>query len=284
MSVECSVNNSTGSTKDRELLRISATDCQLDQFFRKLTSAREGALLLDYDGTLAPFRRYRYCAVPYPNVPELLHAIMWKSTTHLVLVSGRPAMELRRLVPLFPAPEIWGSNGLERLKPDGTYDLAEISLEATEALSAIDHSLEAAGLRAVMEFKPGATAVHWRGLSRWLVEDIRERILRVWVALSSQNLLALSEFDGGMEFRLRLRNKGDAVRQVLHELCPDAPVAYLGDDWTDEDAFRALGDRGLSVLVRTEFRATAADAWVRPPEGVVHFLAEWLLACGGKAQ
>jgi hypothetical protein len=51
---------------------------------------------------------------------------------------------------------------------------------------------------------------------------------------------------------------------------------------TDEDAFKALKNRGLSVLVRNEFRPTAADVWIQPPQGLLDFLAEWLQACGGE--
>ena len=64
----------------------------------------------------------------------------------------------------------------------------------------------------------------------------------------------MREFDGGIELRAASRNKGDAVRTILSELEPDTPVAYLGDDETDEDAFLALSERGLRVLVRRDWR------------------------------
>ena len=91
--------------------------------------------------------------------------------------------------------------------------------------------------------------------------------------------MELLEFDIGIEMRMPGRDKGDAVRTILDEIGPEAPVAYLGDDATDERAFVALGTRGLSVLVRPECRATAAALWVRPPEGLREFLARWLQAC-----
>lgn len=58
-------------------------------------------------------------------------------------------------------------------------------------------------------------------------------------------------------------------------------MAYLGDDQTDENAFEALHGRGLSVLVRREYRPTNADVWIQPPEGVTAFLSDWASACGG---
>ena len=90
--------------------------------------------------------------------------------------------------------------------------------------------------------------------------------------------MKLLEFDGGVEMRMPDLDKGDAVRTVLQEVGPGVPTAYLGDDLTDEQAFRALGDRGLSVLVRSNARRTAAQLWLKPPEELMDFLSRWVAA------
>ncbi len=254
-----------------------------ETFFLELSATKDAALLLDYDGTLAPFQVDRQSAVPYPGVMRLIASIVRVTRTKVAFITGRPAMELHSLLPIIPSPEIWGSHGLERLKSDGRYELAEIPIEAMELLTRIDRQLEAEGLQGIMEMKPGATAVHWRGLDNSLVRDIRKRVSRLWLGLQPQDLLMLSDFSGGVEFRLRLKNKGDAVKQILSEFGDALPVAYLGDDYTDEDAFRVLKNRGLSVLVSGEYRSTAADIWLRPPEEVMEFFETWLLAFGREA-
>jgi trehalose-phosphatase len=98
-----------------------------------------------------------------------------------------------------------------------------------------------------------------------------------FAALAQAGELLWHEFDGGIELRAAGCDKGQVVRQVLAELDagPAGCVAYLGDDHTDEDAFRALQGRGLRVLVRPKWRTTAADLWLRPPEGLREFLARW---------
>jgi trehalose-6-phosphatase len=75
--------------------------------------------------------------------------------------------------------------------------------------------------------------------------------------------------------------KGSVVRALLAEIDPATPVAYLGDDEPDEDAFLALDHRGLRILVRSEWRETLADTWLRPPGELLQFLSAWLEACGG---
>jgi trehalose-phosphatase len=95
--------------------------------------------------------------------------------------------------------------------------------------------------------------------------------------------LVLAEFEEGVEIRLRAANKGTAVHDLLSELDPEVPVAYLGDDITDEDAFRSLNDRGLTVLVNAKPRFTAAQIVLKPPVELVSFLNAWIKAAGAKS-
>jgi hypothetical protein len=53
-------------------------------------------------------------------------------------------------------------------------------------------------------------------------------------------------------------------------------VAFLGDDQTDEEAFAAIGDRGLKVLVRNNLRPTRANVKLTPPHELVDFLDNWI--------
>ena len=48
----------------------------LDTFFKRVQATRDRLLLLDYDGTLAPFVPERDRAVPYPGVRELLKKML----------------------------------------------------------------------------------------------------------------------------------------------------------------------------------------------------------------
>src|SRR5690606_31080993 len=96
-----------------------------------------------------------------------------------------------------------------------------------------------------------------------------------WEAIASASGLLLDDFDGGVELKAAGINKGFAVQVLLGETPHTVPVAYLGDDKTDEDAFIELADRGLGVLVRAEARPTAASVWLRPPEELLDFLERW---------
>jgi trehalose 6-phosphate phosphatase len=245
-------------------------------FVQTVALAPESALLLDYDGTLAPFHVKRDQAFPYPGVALLLQEIVRDSRTRVVVVTGRDVNDLLPLLNIHPRPEIWGSHGLQRLRPNGIPEMPKLDSETLNGLSDAERWLSYKQLRHRAEFKPGGIAIHWRGLSAVDAADLRARVLLGWRPIVAQSSLGLLEFDGGIEIRARQANKGDAVRVFLSEISPDTPVAYLGDDNTDEFAFQAIGDRGISILVRADRRESAAQLWLRPPEDVIEFLGMWL--------
>jgi trehalose 6-phosphate phosphatase len=253
----------------------------IDQFMNMVAGSRVSALLLDYDGTLAPFCVDRQQALPYPGITKLLQEIIANGCTRVVIITGRNAHEIIPLLAVDPPPEVWGCHGLERLKKDGTCEAPRIEEPVLHALADAVHWLRHHGLHNRAEFKTGAVAIHWRGLDEATAREIRGQVLLGWLPITHNTPMELLEFDGGIEMRMPGRDKGDAVRTVLNEIGPQVPVAYLGDDLTDERAFLALGTAGLSVLVRTEWRETAAGIWITPPADLREFLTRWLQACRG---
>jgi trehalose-phosphatase len=195
------------------------------------------------------------------------------------MLSGRSAHEVAPLLGVEPPPETWGTNGVERLFPDGRYEGPEVSDEVLQVFEDAEADLEKENLGELVEVRPAAVAVHWRGLSPAETLAVRTRAYRILEPLVFQPGLLLAEFDGGVEIRLRSASKGDVVHTVLAETAPSVPVAYLGDDTSDEDAFRALNGRGVTILVNRKHVFTAAQYWLRPPEDLIHFFEDWIRAC-----
>jgi trehalose-phosphatase len=252
---------------------------EFEPFLQTVAQASEGILLLDYDGTLAPFQERRDRAYPYPGVALILQEIVRHGHTRVVVISGRDASEVVPLLNIHPHPEVWGIHGLQRMRTDGSTEMLRLDKQTLNGLSDADGWLAYLQLRYVAEFKAGSIAVHWRGLSAIDVEDIRSRVMLGWRRIAEYSGLDLLQFDGGIEIRARDADKGEAVRTFLSEVSPDAPVAYLGDDTTDESAFLAMPGRGISILVRPEWRPTAAQFWLKPPDELLDFLGLWLKTC-----
>ena len=135
---------------------------------------RRGAarlLVLDVDGTLAPI-------APTPGearVPkatlDALHGLV-RLGWSIVVVSGRPAEEARRMVPV-PGVRVFGSHGLERPRARGRHVALAPRIRRRLALLAAAGARLASGIDgACVESKPAGVAFHDRtiprpGLARW---------------------------------------------------------------------------------------------------------------------
>ena len=257
-------------------MQVLTPGLDMDGYAARIARAHERVLMLDYDGTLAPFHVRPDLAVPYPEAAASVREIVSASRTRVVIVSGRPADEIPPLLGLSPHPEIWGSHGRERLLPDGRRDVVEPDASARNVLAEAARAVESAlahGAR--IEKKLASVALHWRGLAPDVSERVRNDAINRWEPLALDSAVEVLPFDGGLELRARGHTKAHAVNAILAETASDGVVAYLGDDMTDEDAFRAIRPRGLAVLVRDELRETAADIWIEPPHELASFLQLW---------
>jgi trehalose 6-phosphate phosphatase len=267
-----------------ESTRTPQTAECLEEFFAAVRRAPQSILLLDYDGSMAPFRVDRFQARPWAGARELLARVRALGRTRMAVVTGRPVAEIGPLLALDPPLETWGLHGAERLHPDGRRELERPSPSALRKLDALRAELRRDSFGGLFEDKANAAVVHWRGVSPNKARSIERKTRRLFEPLAAADGLSLLEFEAGLELRVG-RDKGGAVKAILEESREetgrDAPVAYLGDDLTDEAAFRAVNDApnpGLSVLMRRACRPTAADIWLRPPAGLRSFLATWAAA------
>ena len=252
----------------------------LEEFFRVLARAQSALLLLDYDGTLAPFRVDRFTARPWVGVQELLKSIQKQGRTRIVVVTGRPAGEIAPLLGLNPPLEVWGLHGAERLYPDGRRELEEIPAATSAKLDELRERLRQDSRGGLFEDKANGAVMHWRGASPQKARLIEQRTRALFEPLAQMDGLALLEFESGLELRAG-RDKGAAVEAIIEETGAGVPVAFLGDDLTDETAFRAVDAAAgahLSALVRREPRETAADVWLKPPGELLGFLQRWVVA------
>jgi trehalose-phosphatase len=110
--------------------------------------------------------------------------------------------------------------------------------------------------------------------------ELLDGISPIWSDIAREHDLALKSFDGGLEIVAKGRDKGNAVKEIFDGSDPDSIAAYLGDDLTDEDAFRALRSSDLGILVNERLRPTAAHIWIRPPGELFEFLDSWIEAGG----
>lgn len=146
-----------------------------------------------------------------------------------------------------------------------------------QKLEELRAQLERDSFGGLFESKPNAAVMHWHGAAPEEAARIERRARALFEPAAQIDGFRLQPFEAGLELRAG-RDKGGAVDALLDECSECEPVAFLGDDLTDEAGFGALKGRGLSALVRPEWRETKADVWLRPPEELLDFLKRWLEA------
>jgi trehalose 6-phosphate phosphatase len=258
----------------------------LEEFFDSLQSQENPLLLLDYDGTLADFRINRFNARPWAGVRELLTQVQQDGRTRLMVITGRPAGEINPMLELETAVEVWGLHGAEHLFADGRRELEAAPPEALAKLEELRELLQRNSFGGLIENKPNAVVMHWRGHTPKQVQSIQQKTRALFEPAAEVTGLSLLPFEAGIELRVG-RDKGGAVEAIMQSAAPSTAVTYVGDDLTDESAFCAVNRaRGphVSVLMRREWRQTNAEVWLKPPEELRWFLREWLRAVSGRRE
>jgi len=243
-------------------------------FWSLLRDAGSKFLGLDYDGTLAPFRKERMEAVPLEGVLDLLEQIEQRDDTVLAVISGRPLFELAELLRNIPVTMV-GSHGFEFRSPSGEIVVKKISSDQEQGLVHAHKRGVEAGLKDHLEMKRASIALHTRGTSRDEAIVMYEKLYPAWEDLSVPHNLELRRFNGGIELRAGDWNKGDALESLLVDLADNTVCIYLGDDETDEDAFERIWPYGVGIRVGGPSQRSKAKGFVDDISSVKRFLQRW---------
>ena len=235
-------------------------------------ASRKPALFFDYDGTLTPIVNNPQDAILSPAMRDQLEAL----APHfpIAIISGRDRTHVKDLVQLDNVYYA-GSHGFDISGPNG------MAMESSEAQALLPHLDQAeqhlteqtAELEGVLvERKRFAIAVHYRNASETVIPDLKALIENL--ACNYQDLKIAR---GKKIFELKPNvdwDKGKAMEWLMDQLGLNAPQTvpfYLGDDLTDEDAFRVLIDKGFGILVGDHGHRTFAGHQLAGTDQVYDF-------------
>ncbi len=232
--------------------------------------------MLDYDGTLAPFDAARQEARPLSGIPGLLAEIVGRGRTEVAVVSGRLITEIERLMAVAQL-HLVGEHGWETRRAGQALIRHALPEDVAEALRSAEGTAASARLAARLERKRTAVVLHTRGLAAQVADRLEQECRGLWEPVTSRPGVLLTKTEGGLELRAAARNKGTAVRELM-AACPTRTLpVYLGDDVTDEDAFREVLRDGFGIRVGPRERPSLASGRLPSCSAVFGFLERWLL-------
>jgi len=235
------------------------------------------AIFLDYDGTLTPIVSRPENAVLSDAMRGVIKDLAERCT--VAILSGRDLPDVKQKVGI--ADLVYaGSHGFDISGPEGLQITFQQGMSFLPMLGSAQEDLKHKLSNipgAMVERKKFSIAVHYRNVKPASASDVSNIVDSILADYPE-----LRKSKGKKVFELQPRidwDKGKALLWLLHKLeldRYDVVPMYIGDDVTDEDAFKALPDRGISIVVQDRPSSTAAQYQLQNTDEVYRFL-RWLL-------
>ncbi len=219
---------------------------------------------LDFDGTLSPIVEKPDLA----KMPDDIRTLLLKLTERcpVAVISGRSLEDLKERTAL-PGIIRLGNHGaeMEGVRPE-VNDRGSLEAYITAARRTF------AAIPGIQIEDKGVTAsIHFRRVAPLLLEDF----MAAFKVLAGEFSEKVEVSEGRKVFEVRPRGtagKGDAVRRLMEGVGKGRVPIYLGDDTSDEEAFRAIRGSGISIAVGG---SPEADYYLKN-QGEVHTFLELL--------
>lgn len=236
---------------------------------------KQPIVFLDYDGTLTPIVDRPELAVLSPDMRETLDLLSRQCPVSII--SGRDRKDVTHLVNL-DSLIYAGSHGFDIRGPQGFNLHHEVGTQFSSALDQAEADIRnflqhISG--SLIERKKFSIAVHYRLVNPENVSQVEQAVTQI---LDDFPTLRRSVGKKVFEIQPRLDwDKGKALLWLLNGLNWKEknyfPV-YIGDDQTDEDAFHALIDVGIGIVVEDGYRFSSAHYALQHPQEVRQFLMQ----------
>ncbi len=251
---------------------------------RVLRAAKRVLIFFDYDGTLVPIAKHPAQGVLPPKMKRLLRHVAEQPGVQVAFISGRALHNLQRMIQL-PGVYYIGNHGLE-------LEGRQLRYRHPHAQQSRPHLHRLArSLRKALQHVPGAwvedkrfsLSVHWRLVPPSAQQRFHEIARACLTPDVKRRTIRVTEGKRVIEVHPPVRwGKGESVRWLKSHArwsfkCRAPLTIYLGDDQTDESAFRAVNRyHGLSIFVGPRPRTTAARWRLNNPKEVSELLSRLL--------
>ncbi len=232
-------------------------------------------LFLDYDGTLTPIVKKPDLAMLTKARRSTLKKIAKAPHILVAIISGRKLSDLKQKVGI-PGLIYAGNHGFEIAGP-GLKIIHSQAKQSKPILKKIKSELQKR-LKAIkgtiIEDKGLSLSLHFRLVKAKDLKKVKE----IFATTTQPHLKKVRITHGKKVFEVRPPvkwDKGKAVLWILKKFGGKMIPVYIGDDTTDEDAFRALKNKGLTMRVG-KIKGSSAQHFIKNVDGVYKLIKSML--------
>jgi trehalose-phosphatase len=255
-----------------------------ESFTSEVVAASHILLLSDYDGTLTPIVDRPQDAVLSNSMKTKLRTLVNHASFSIGIISGRSLREIKDMVGI-EGIHYAGNHGLEIDGPSLSYinpqaqkaqmKVKDIAHQLIETLGDIDG--------VIIEDKHFSLSVHYRLVEKRYVQQVVDIFQQITSPEVDNGNIRISYGKKVLEVRPPVDwHKGKAAETIIKEIeHPTSSkvkvIIYLGDDSTDEDAFKTIRRLyGWSIFVGSPGSSSEAEYFLESVPEVETFLTRLL--------
>jgi trehalose 6-phosphate phosphatase len=247
------------------------------KIFEEIDKSDETFLFLDYDGTLVSFKDKPQDVVTPLEVKTVLFNMIQHPKFRVFIVSGRMLRDIKHLLNI-KGLSFAALHGLQIELSNGKkyfWEQADNIRNLLEEIKEMTFNVFKNEKRVHIEDKEFTLAFHYRLLPDEDIKETVEKFEKIVNKNDIDNILDLIYGSKVIEIRPKGWDKGKAVKLILTNIVKSKntlPV-YIGDDTTDEDAFKQIKKQGITIVVANKInRSTSAEYWLKDTDDVLMFL------------
>jgi trehalose 6-phosphate synthase/phosphatase len=235
--------------KEQQKLQTKLLD---DRIYKRIhqhyQKAQRRCLLLDYDGTLVSFARMPQEAVPSKELKELLFRLAQDEKNHVVIISGRDAEVLEKWLGHLPITLVAEHGASLKMRNDNWQQTIPVSEQWKDEIRPIMQMFVSRCVGSFIEEKNNTIAWHYRNTAADLGFSRSRELINNLSQMLQNTMLQVIDGNKVIEVRMAGFDKGVMALRLVNEINPDFTLC-IGDDTTDEDMFKALGNKAYSIKV-----------------------------------
>lgn len=247
--------------KEQETQKVKVLDREIVyKMLEDFNKAGKRCIMLDYDGTLAPFQKMPSMASPSGELLQLLVDLSKDTRNEITVISGRDGDTLQKWLGHLPMTLVAEHGACVRYKGDVWQVQVSQSPEWKEEIRPLLQLFVTRCAGSFVEEKKNTLAWHYRNTDPDLGFVRSRELHNSLLQLTTNTPLQVIDGNKVLEVRLMGVDKGATALSIFNHFKPDFTIC-LGDDTTDEDMFKALKDQAYTIKIGSGATAAQYTLW-----------------------